>query len=82
MLNLDEVIENNDGPEFDTFEGELEKLSKEQLEQLIVEEDVYKAEQVETTDRDFLEIDAAEVSWREFFSAYHKVVGRPFVLDK
>ena len=82
MLNLDEIIENNNGPEFDTFESELEKLSKEQLEELVVEEGVYEAEQVKTTDRDFLEIGAAEVSWRDFFAAYKKVVGQPFLLDK
>jgi hypothetical protein len=81
MIDLNEIIEDNKGPELTVFEQEVEKLSQEQLERLNVEEGIYTKERVKGVGRDFLEISAAEVRWPKYFAAYQKVMGRPSILD-
>jgi hypothetical protein len=82
MINIHQLIEDYDGPEIKVFNDELEKLTDDQLAHLVAEERVYDLETALRTDRDFLEIGTAEVSWREFFFAYYKVTGTKFTLDK
>lgn len=81
MIDINEIIENTTGPELKVFEREMENLTQKQLEQINVEVGIYKDEEVEGIDRDFLEISAGEVAWSDFFIAYRNIMGRPFVLD-
>lgn len=82
MIDLNEIIEDNEGPEFEKFEQEVESLSQEQLEQLNVEECIYDdLDDARRNHRDLLEISAAEVRWPKYFAAYRKVMGQPSVLD-
>jgi len=82
MLDPNEIVEDNKGPELEIFEQEVESLSQEQLEQLNVEEGIYDdLDKAKRNHRDLLEISAAEVRWPKYFAAYRKVMGQPSVLD-
>lgn len=81
MIDLNEIIEDNEGVELAIFEREVEQLTQQQLEQLNVEEGIYTRERAQGVHRDLLEISAAEVRWPKYFAAYKKVVGKPSTLE-
>jgi hypothetical protein len=76
-----EMIEETKGRNFEIYKREIRKLTRKELEKLVIDLGVYTPTTADASDRDFLEIGAGEVSWNKLFKAYLRVMGRPFVLD-
>lgn len=79
-VSPDEIIERDSGIALEIFETEIAKLTRGELEKLVVEAEIYSPEGADASDRDFLESGAAEITWRKFSKAYQAVMGKPFVL--
>jgi len=66
--------------EYATFITAIESLSNVQLRELSENLDIRFTKKT-SFDRDALINIMDETTWEKFFTAYHKVVGQPFLLD-
>ncbi len=80
-IDLNDIIEHNEGPELELFERAIAMLNRDELEALVVDIGVYDTQPASASNRDFLETGGGEVTWRRFFAAYKKLTGHSFILD-
>jgi hypothetical protein len=76
IVNSKGAIEDEKGAAYDRFLQEIAKLTRAELERLVVEEGIYPSETAHKAARDHLEAGAAEASWPEFLKAYTRVTGQ------
>jgi hypothetical protein len=79
-INLEQRIEAADERHWKVVMNELEKLTDSQLSKIAAIIGIKFTSQA-TARRDELINILDESTWREFFTAYHKVMGKRFVLD-
>ncbi len=66
--------------EFDAFNNEIEKLSREQLWQILQLVGISFGTRTDIEHHDLVYV-MRETSWEDFFTAYRKVLGHSFPLD-